>query len=349
MQQIEIQILLLTCFINGFLVCREDKFQCHTRTMGIEHVFVVYDSTKTNRFDLGGRKLVRGIELTHYDSIPEYTVVEDARVANNAAVAQVTRIEEDAASDAARAAAHARQAIESEIQQEWHSDLNNGDVNADAEDHSVRNNVDLDGDNGETDGERDARVQQNALDTAATRDAAAAAAAEEAARATEAAARARDDARRAAGLDVGDVSDDEDASAPAPAPAGDAPAPAPAPAGDAPAPAPAPAEDAPAPAPAEDAPPEGGSGGEDNSENEPEIYSFDANPNPVPRGHPTTVTAHFDAGEGGRATADGVADEVVSLVGYQITRFHPGNFSYTLVVTNREGASADKNFTLVVT
>jgi hypothetical protein len=101
--------------------------------MGVEHVFVVYDSTKTNRFDLGGRKLVRGIELTHYDSIPDYTVVEDARVANNAAVAQATRIAQDAASDAARAAAHARQALDDEIRQEWHSDLNNGDVNADAE------------------------------------------------------------------------------------------------------------------------------------------------------------------------------------------------------------------------
>jgi hypothetical protein len=66
------------------------------RDMGVEHVFVVYDSTKTNRFELGGRKLVRGIELTHYDSIPDYTVVEDARVANNAAVAQARRSAQDA-------------------------------------------------------------------------------------------------------------------------------------------------------------------------------------------------------------------------------------------------------------
>jgi hypothetical protein len=66
MIEIEIQILWLTCFINCFLVCREDKFQCHTRTMGIEHVYVVYDPTTTNRFDLGGRKLVRGIELTNF-------------------------------------------------------------------------------------------------------------------------------------------------------------------------------------------------------------------------------------------------------------------------------------------
>ena len=28
--------------------------------MGIEHVYVVYDPATNNRFDLGGRKLVRG-------------------------------------------------------------------------------------------------------------------------------------------------------------------------------------------------------------------------------------------------------------------------------------------------
>ena len=79
---------------------------------------------------------------------------------------------------------------------------------------------------------------------------------------------------------------------------------------------------------------------------EPEILSFVASPNPVSRGQPTTVTAHFS---GGSATVDGIADDMVSLVGYQITRFHQGSFTYTLVVTNLDGVTSSATLTLVVT
>ena len=34
--------------------------------MGIEHVYLEYDPAKPARFDLGVRKLVTGVELTHY-------------------------------------------------------------------------------------------------------------------------------------------------------------------------------------------------------------------------------------------------------------------------------------------
>ena len=36
-------------------------------SMGVEHVFVEYDPSRTNQFDLGFRKHVHAIELSHFE------------------------------------------------------------------------------------------------------------------------------------------------------------------------------------------------------------------------------------------------------------------------------------------
>lgn len=111
--------------------------------MGIEHVYVVYDPTTTNRFDLGGRKLVRGIELTHFQPEDAANAAANAllAVAHRAAMLQAHANDaSNAAGDiadlaAAEAAARAAAAAALEAQLAW-EDLPQQDYGADAEDHT---------------------------------------------------------------------------------------------------------------------------------------------------------------------------------------------------------------------
>jgi len=115
--------------------------------MDIEHVFVVYDPTTTNRFDLCGRKLVRGIELTHYHVAEASETLADT----TAATAARRRLRDEEAAAAAVAAAQAAQAlqeaVDDQVQGDWYADMNGDwverqqDFGADAEDHVGDRNV----------------------------------------------------------------------------------------------------------------------------------------------------------------------------------------------------------------
>ena len=109
--------------------------------MGIEHVYVVYDPATNNRFDLG-RRLVRGIELTHFQlesaaSATANQLLLQARLANtliehaNAATNAAGDIADLAAAEAA-----ARAAAAAALEAQHAENTFNRDYGADSEDHT---------------------------------------------------------------------------------------------------------------------------------------------------------------------------------------------------------------------
>lgn len=147
--------------------------------MGIEHVFVVYDPTTTNRFDLGSHKVATSIELTHYEVFTPIVVTltvgaqaQDVDASNAAArlLAENDAAADNAAGDitdlaAAEAAARAAAAAAAAAQRAW-EDAPQQDYGADAEDHGT-GGTGYDADAADADALSDAAAAANAATAAA--------------------------------------------------------------------------------------------------------------------------------------------------------------------------------------